>query len=219
MAMFRMQEYIEGRDGCCVSCGFLAKFILGEGVPPPKFEELTVLERDRGIFEITGPQAVRENIPLPACFRQHINIQEEFGDIYQNYSDSIGEIYKIVFNKERNCPKWMKYTPGFSPMEHLQEFKMLELEQRREEFEQKMANERKAFDLKIDESNKKFQELLERDNRSFQWWLTLLLMAFALLEVGAALIQVGFPDGWPWAMNWFGNGPQPPIDPYVPGGY
>lgn len=72
---------------------------------------------------------------------------------------------KVVFNKLRpDCHKWFPYTPGLSPGEHLQEFRMQQLEQ-----------DRRKFELNLEELNR--QE--RKRTNCIMIWLAIAAMIFA----------------------------------------
>ena len=84
---------------------------------------------------------------------------------------------------------------------------MLELERRREEFEQRMErdrkdfeqrmeNDRKGFELKLDEGNKQERK---RTNR-IMIWLTIAAIIFALAEVAAGIMGITSES---WILNFF----------------
>ena len=89
----------------------------------------------------------------------------------------------------------IQYDQGFSPQEHLQEARMLEIELKRQQFEQKMQDDHKAVLLELD-----------KRNRRFSW----IIGFFAAAEVFAAFAQMAFPNGWPWLQRIFGSLPSPP---------
>ncbi len=63
---------------------------------------------------------------------------------------------------------------------------MLELEQRREDFEQRMEKERKEFELKLDEANRQERKRTDR----IMFWLTIALIVFAVAQVVAAILGI-----------------------------
>jgi hypothetical protein len=107
-----------------------------------------------------------------------------------------------ILKKDRDCKTWYAYTPGKSPKEHLDDFRVQELESRRQEFEQRMDREHKEFMLQLD-----------KRNRNFQIRLAVVLGIFAITEVVAAFLQVGCPTGWPWLMKFTQPAAAPPPMP------
>ena len=72
---------------------------------------------------------------------------------------------------------------------------MLELERRREEFEQKMENDRKAFEMKLDKINK--QE--RKRTNTIMIFLAIAALIFAAMEVYAALASINSNS---WLFDW-----------------
>lgn len=45
----------------------------------------------------------------------------------------------MVFERDRDCPKWYPWTPGFSPKEHLEDSRANQLERDRRRFELRLT--------------------------------------------------------------------------------
>jgi hypothetical protein len=146
----------------------------------------------------------RQIITFIHCFINETDLWE-FIDAGRAHGEHIPVVTKKVLQEDRQCPKWHQYTPGFSPQQHLEEERALELELKRQQFEQRMDKENKEFTVRLDVRN-----------RRFQFWLAVVLGIFAIAEVLAAFVQVAFPNGWPWLMHKVGADVVPSIPP-IPG--
>ena len=187
-------------EGCCASCGFLSRFDEHYDGPPPYFYEMTTSERKDGLrrnIKIDSGWAIT---PFPRCYVDATDIWEEI-----TTSKRLGTTEAIatleVFNKDRDCKKWRPYTLGFSPQEHYEKVRQDELEKHRKEFE-----------FNLSERNRLSDEKTERSN----WIVVWVLGIFALIEVivgGISLLQLAYPNGWPWLMVLFGNTPNIPPMP------
>jgi hypothetical protein len=71
-------------------------------------------------------------------------------------------------DRDRNCPKWMEYHPGISPGRHVELWKMLELEQRQQQFEKMMEQRRQEVDSQ---------------NRRLEWTLICIGIGIAAVQV------------------------------------
>ncbi len=94
---------------------------------------------------------------------------------------------RTVITKHRACKSWYPWKEFCNPKEHFEEFKMLQLEKRREEFEDRMEESRKAFELKLDERNNKERRRTDK----IMVWLAIAAIIFAVAEVvsGVPAIQ------------------------------
>lgn len=132
------------REGKCISCGFLAKFDAHYEGPPPYIYEMPPRGRDTG--EVSGIRlwANREILGFPQCYANVANLWGEIDSATRAGGMDRFAAAREVFSKERHCAKWHQYTPGFSPQQHLEEERMLELELKRQQFEKQMADDQKA---------------------------------------------------------------------------
>ena len=172
----------------CITCVFLCKFVSGSHVPTPKFFEMDADDRRTGgVFQHTINTMRGPGYAHPACFRMVESVRAEL----EHIADKPDKFLEIA-TRERECSKWALYEVGFSPMDHLQDWRMNELEFKRQKFENDM----------------------NRSNRNFQIFLTGVVLVFALAEI---FIPAAFPNGWPWLMRIFGSQPAPPTIPPTPG--
>jgi hypothetical protein len=132
---------------------------------------------------------------FPQCYIRVCDVWEEILMVRRTGS-ALNAANREIFEKDRQCPKWHRYTPGFSPQEHLEDVRMTELELKRQEFE-----------LRLFEMNRRLNEQSERSNKR----VTCVLILFAIFEVlfgAASVLQLAYPEGWPWLMNLLGSTPS-----------
>jgi len=170
---------MEEDTGRCVNCGFLGKKWREETVSI--CYEATPRDREDGSFSpFEGVKSTR-----PCCY---LNKAEYTWDIYKG--PDTAQLFTEI-SEDRKCSYWYPYTEFRSPREHYEEYKMLELERRREEFEQRMETERKGFELKLDERNR---EERKRTGR-IMIRLTVAAIIFAFAEVASGLMGIT-SDSW-----------------------
>src|SRR6266516_4813515 len=149
-----MQErspYPASQQGICLSCGLLSKLNVDpEQWPDPGVWQITQFDRREGKAFLHIPSATAgQRQTLPFCLAHAANLWGEvesaivLSSIELMSAPQIDETKrtaaKQVFEKpDRNCPEWYPYTEGLGPNGHLAEYRMRQLEQRREEFEQRM---------------------------------------------------------------------------------
>lgn len=73
---------------------------------------------------------------------------------------------------------------------------MLELERRREEFEQRMEQDRRNFEFRLEELAKEERKRSDRIMR----WLTIALIVFAIAQVIEVVLVAIPPDSWVWNL-------------------
>ncbi len=184
-------------EGCCASCGFLARFNEDYDGRPPYIYEMPTAQRNDGLQRTIRLDAERAMTLVPRCYIDAADISDEIATgMRLGTPDTLATLE--VFHKARDCKKWRSYTPGFSPQEHYEKVRQDELEKRRREFE-----------FNLSERNRLSDEKAERSN----WIVVWVLGLFALIEVvvgGISLLQLAYPNGWPWLMNLVGNPPNLP---------
>ena len=80
---------------------------------------------------------------------------------------------------------------------------------------QDLELKRQVFELKLFEMNHTLNEKAEKSNKR----VTMVMIAFAILEVvvgAASVMQLAYPNGWPWLMKLLGNIPPEPFVPRFP---
>jgi len=79
----------------------------------------------------------------------------------------VAELYDCFvsdgLHRDRHCPAWYAYMPGFSPQEHLRDFRMQELEELRRQTDDARERDRRAYEERTEERRREFEkELTER---------------------------------------------------------
>ena len=67
-----------------------------------------------------------------------------------------GDFGRPVIEKDRDCPKWFPYQPGFAPREHVETFHVLQLEDQRKAHELQLAG--------IEAESRRASEQIQRDS-------------------------------------------------------
>lgn len=174
-------------EGRCLTCGFLSKW-----EPAGSIFHIGMPDRLKGkAYRHFLPQG--EIVTLPFCFRGAVafETEDELGLMATRPAEERDKAAADVFQRDRRCPKWYPYRPGFSPQAHLEELRMLELEQRRENFEQRMEAERRGFEWSLAAQAEK----AERKRYKVVIWVALAAFIFAVLQVAAAILALG-EDSW-----------------------
>lgn len=169
----------------CINCGFLGKQ-RKDGTVSECFEA-TPTDRSSEQFQ---PYLGHISV-YPRCFVRKIQFEPDWG----LYNPPDLQKFRAQISEQRKCSSWYPYTEGLSPKEHFEEFKILELERKREDFEQRMEKERKEFEIKLDERNREERKRTDR----IMIWLTVAALIFAMLQVYAAMATIN-PNHW--LFNW-----------------
>ena len=185
MAIWQEEVYGTRR---CINCGFLGK-------RSPEIDaacfHASGKDRISGILNQHHPLGGGETnlSTIPWCFVGKADFVKELGDIGAkiHQADKVREIIE----KDRQCPSWYPWREFASPKEHFNESMMLAMEQRREDFEQRMEKERTEFELKLDEANKQERK---RTNR-IMIGLAVAAIIFAALQFYTAWASIN-PDHW-----------------------
>ena len=144
----------------------------------------------------------------PRCYMGVIDMGKQMEVAINREGKQRGVAARELFQAERSCTKWHPYTPGLSPQEHLQETRMLELELKRQEFEERMEADRKSWQQGSEDSRKDFDLKLFRQGQEFNersqkvnFRLTIVLGIFTVVEVVATVLPLAYPNGLPWLMK------------------
>ena len=176
---------------------------------PPYFYEVENSERASGNLSDDG-YAPRAHMHFE-CYRDVIKdlYEEEIGPMMTQGHEG-DDATRLVFNKDRQCDKWHPYTRGFSPEKHLEEWRMLDLELKRQQFEHDMENDRKGFELSLSKMNQDLITRHESSNRRVAWTI-------GIIGIALAFVQLAYPNGWPLLMKLLGTLPTPsPPSPMPP---
>jgi len=187
--------------GRCINCGFLGKRDCVSSISV--CYEATAADRLAGQLteyrmEPTQHGGMTNRALLrtyPWCFLGKAHILDELNSI--GAKDHQTDKVQQIIQKDRQCGSWYPWTEFRTPKEHFEEFKMLELEQRREEFEKHMEENRKEFEFKLQKRNE--QERKRTDKVMIG--LAIAATILALAEVFAALAALT-PDSM--LFQWFG---------------
>lgn len=122
-------EYPQEERGRCRTCGFLARLRYSTPFSSPRYVEAG--EEDRATGELYSQhdadgRPVRAEI---ACYRRAFALNQEVGQEFQRPGGAtLPEAVLAVIGKDRRCPFWIAYTPDFGPKEHLEEFRVNEVQ-------------------------------------------------------------------------------------------
>ena len=177
--------------GRCINCGFLGKrdkiSSVSECYSATAVDRLTgILNEAKGDIVTPFGMGVQRAIisTYPWCFIGKADFLTELettgAKVHQ--ADKVQEILK----RDRGCESWYKWTEFVSPKEHFEEFKMLQLEQKRQEFEQRIEADRRKFELELQRLNE--QSRKRTDN--IMAWLTIAAVIFALCQLFVAILGV-----------------------------
>ena len=182
-------------EGMCSACGFLSKRTESRGGVTQTYYETTHNERASADLFTHSPDKFTGPVDsLPFCFRNAASLTTELGQISTaNESLSTQQAMQRVIRKDRKCPKWYPYTPDYSPKEHLEEFKMLELERRREEHDLKL------FEMAQDIQDRR--EAVAKRNEKFIKMATVFFIVVGFAEIAGLAASLLAPDGWLWLME------------------
>lgn len=193
-------RYPAGDRGRCTTCGFLAKHRSGG-----PWHEVGHEDRESGRNFYKAPGGSINT--APACLRHAANLEEEHqrnwatrkvaGD---NSPDAEFAAVRAVIGADRHCSEWYPYTAGFSPKEHWEEWRMVQLE------EERRANDLALAQLRAESESRSrdiASTLLEvtRETGNFttvwtHWAVGLAAAGVALALLGVLLLIAAyvFPD-------------------------
>lgn len=169
-------------EGKCVNCGFLGKREARSTMSV--CYEASIIDRLSG--NLTSYAGV---VTRPWCFVGEAFIGDEL--VENRTTEQDYETMRRILRKDKNCPSWYKWTEFVSPKEHFEEYKMTQLELKRQEFEQQIEGDRRKFELELQKSNE--QERKRSDK--IMIGLTIALILFALFQVVAAFLGIT-NDSW-----------------------
>ncbi len=180
-----------GKFNECATCGFLAKRPTPSArVPPPYSYEVSLEERDQGALYAHIPDTLKGSVPtLPGCYKRAADIDREIADRIKESNGSKKEATVWVVQKNRECKSWFPYTEGFSPKEHAEEEQTVQIEQLRQDFTQQLENQRHQS---------------QRFERNITITLAVIAIVFTLMQLFVGVVNLLYPDGWPWLMEWIG---------------
>lgn len=187
--------------GRCCSCGFLCVETTPpcEGAISAQVFEVPWTARENGqVF--TASNLDKLFVPLdvrPACARRIAGLEEEIGDARNDFHNDRAKAARHIINRDRGCEEWYRYRPGLSPAEHLQECRMLELEQTRRDWERKLEQDRRSWEKELEQDRRRWEERLdhvnqERDRKAgrIMVWLAVVGIFLAAVEITTAVIAI-----------------------------
>jgi len=149
---FPFAEGMQTLQGCCFSCGFLAKHAA------PGYFEVELYERADGqVFEHAVDGSKRVNTS-PVCFRNVFALGQKVTEEQQQPGvKTKEEAARMVLFKDRACPQWFQYQPGLSPHQHLGGLAMQQMEQRQYKFQEDMEQRRRQWEQQQEKERRKFE--------------------------------------------------------------
>ncbi len=132
----------------CKGCGFLGKLRRQIDAETIVYEATRYNRANGALWRHSGwPKPGNDTPTQPTCFRNATNLNKELVDSLasagQEGQAAEEEHTLAIIGKSRECESWYPWTEYRSPKEHYEEFKMLQLEQRREIFEKELENSNK----------------------------------------------------------------------------
>jgi F0F1-type ATP synthase assembly protein I len=159
-----MENYPQGERGKCRTCGFCSKRVSvqdGSRSAPVYLQISSVerWERDVDLLPgmVTNAGQVLGFAPVYvqlACFRGIAELHEG------NQAEEL--------DRDRNCPYWYPYMPGFNPQRHLEDLRMQELEALRAQTEAAREHDRRAYEERSEERRQRFEEELTKRTQDLQ---------------------------------------------------
>jgi hypothetical protein len=184
----------DNSKGQCNSCGFFGKHRWS-------WYEVTLEERDRGFFVTANAEPNVE----PGCFRGAADLEKERHDNLQKradgepLADDEGNVnfapelaaLRDVLEFDRKCPDWYPYSPGFSPKEHLEELRMMQLEADRRGHDKRLEAQRQEFQTALAGQRQEFDNTMANRDAAENRRSNKLVFAIGLTGILIALIIGG----------------------------
>jgi F0F1-type ATP synthase membrane subunit c/vacuolar-type H+-ATPase subunit K len=193
-------RYPESERHRCRSCGFLAK-------KRDLWHEVTDEERDLGDLHGSTGRSYEQEINLrPACFRHAFGLGQEWkdavaaaeADIRWPALPAVFRAGRTILDRDRECQKWCPYTPGFSPKDHFEELRMMQLEEDRRKHNVELAQLRAASDERglalgrtLADITTKLHDVASRTERFTTTW-TYFALGIAITALLIAAVGVGY---------------------------
>lgn len=117
----KVEEIRSGAKGKCLSCGFLARRVIEDDTI---FDEVGDASRNTG--ELFGNLGDTDMMASAVCYRNHIRMEAEISAAMcsDEAKDDLDAATLVVLNRDRKCPRWARYEPGFDAKEHLLEHRL-----------------------------------------------------------------------------------------------
>lgn len=182
-------EYKQTDVGRCETCGFFSKHGRDISAPPPRFYEVEIPDRTNfnEIFTYYGSN--RQHVGCETvCFRRKVNFMREIRKL-QGTQEQGNRLVEMV-RENRKCGAWWPYMPGFSPMEHYTEFHMMELEQRRKDYESGLENDRRRYEKDMADRAEENRRAFETAQRSRDRLLIGAGLVFTVIQIVLAIFTL-----------------------------
>ncbi len=186
--------------GRCVSCGFLAKH-------RDRWHEATEEERETGTLLQGGAGWEHEINTVPACFVRAADLPAEYQAGLRTPAESLESGDTVlrratlnIVTRDRGCPQWYPYSPGFSPKEHLEELRMMQLEDERRKHDLELA----ALQREADQRSLAIADALRATtDATAQFTTKWTYIAVGLAAAALIVLAIGYilPGLGPWLGN------------------
>jgi hypothetical protein len=204
----------EQERGRCVSCGFVGRHAF-------EWYEVSQDERDTGRLYTATPDGRRSRTTL-GCIKNAANLVQERGEKLtirlagRPIADAEGIVdvaaeygaLRDVLTTDRQCSKWYPYTQGFSPKEHVEELRMMQLEEDRRKHDLSLAQLQSQSDeraVSIAESlhqvTVSLKDVTVETGRFTTKWTYIAFAVAALAVIGVYLTYL-FPALGPAIGHW-----------------
>lgn len=149
--------------GRCFTCGLLQRSVPGVG-----YQEINWYSR-WGVLPSLSPTKGSESWsvqPTAACLLDFRDLPNEIGIELETAHGDLEEAARVVFRKDRKCPKWQPYQPVKSLQQYHLEVSMQRLEELRQQQARDLALEQRQLDERLAKRDEEIQlTLAERDER------------------------------------------------------
>jgi hypothetical protein len=189
-----MAEQDRGR---CVTCGFVGRHAF-------EWYEVSQEERDTGRLHSATRGGIRTKL---GCIKNAADLVQEWGEqtttrlAGKPIVDAEGIVdvaaeygaLRDVLTADRQCSKWYPYTQGLSPKEHVEELRMMQLEEDRRKHEVSLAQlQSKSDERAASIAESLHQVTVETGKFTTRWtYIAVGLAAAALLVVLASYLFPG----------------------------
>ncbi|HXX37542.1 MAG TPA: hypothetical protein VEP50_05210 [bacterium] len=136
--------------GRCRTCGYLAERLMDSSLEPA-LREVNEAQRNAFVGEVIVPGRGVVSV-VPHCYVKAADLEREYGTPLNRMQHAA-----LVFDRDRKCPKWHPYTPGFGPREHLAHVRAQQEELERKKYQERQEENRRQFELAMQRDSKRFQ--------------------------------------------------------------
>jgi hypothetical protein len=172
-------------EGQCISCGFLGKRPVDEHIA--ECFGITARERAEGNIGVDEPQFI------PWCFMGKYHLAREVNEL--GGDELAKKKVSTIIQRHRECDRWYPAKEWLSPKEHYEQLKMMQVEQDRKQFEERMEEDRRGW-------QKWMADQAERDRKQSDRMMLRWTILGITLSVLLAIMQL---IGAFWAQALFHN--------------